>query len=186
MRFIKRIVLALIVLTIVVFVFRQALYSCLITYKSVGQRATYSVTDNALINYIEANTDNENNLDVKDVIKVALAKTSALLCFSTENNNNDPNRLFELKQAHCVGYASFFTTTCNYLLAKNNLNNNWAAKPQIGKLLLFEVDIHQYFNSPFFKDHDFVIVENKETGEVFAVDPVVNDYLFIEFIRIEE
>ena len=34
----------------------------------------------------------------------------------------------------------------------------------------------------FFKDHDFVTIENKETGEIFAVDPSVNDYLFIDFV----
>jgi len=27
-----------------------------------------------------------------------------------------------------------------------------------------------------------VTIENKTTGEIFAVDPTVNDYLYIDFI----
>lgn len=171
---------------IVGLVFRGSIYILLVTYKSIGQRMTYSAIDDNLVNYIEGNEDDENNFDIKEVIKVALSKTSQQLNFTTSKNDNDPNKLIISKRAHCVGYSSFFVTTCNYLLEKNNLADVWTAKPQIGQLFLFGNNIHKYFNSSFFKDHDFVIIENKTTGEVFAVDPTINDYLFIDFIRYEK
>ena len=37
--------------------------------------------------------------------------------------------------------------------------------------------------STFFKDHDFVTIENKVTGEVFAVDPTLYDYSGIKLVR---
>lgn len=84
------------------------------------------------------------------------------------------------RQANCVGYTTFFATTCNYLLEKNNLSDIWIAKPQVGQLYLLGVNIHNYFNSAFFKDHDFVTIENKKTGEIYAVDPTISDYLRIK------
>jgi len=52
----------------------------------------------------------------------------------------------------------------------------------VEQLYFLGTNIHKYFNSSFFKDHDFVTIENKTTGEIFAVDPTVNDYLRIDFI----
>ena len=60
--------------------------------------------------------------------------------------------------------------------------DKWNAKPQIGQLYFLGTNIHKYFNSSFFEDHDFVTIENKSTGEILAVDPTVNDYLNIDFI----
>ena len=102
----------------------------------------------------------------------------------TANENDvDPNKLITSRKAHCIGYASFFATTCNYLLKKYNLSDQWTAKPKVGQLYFIGQNIHKYFNSPFFKDHDFVTIENKKTDQIFAVDPTVYDYLLIDFIN---
>jgi len=71
-------------------------------------------------------------------------------------------------------------------LDKYELSGNWIAKPQIGQLNFLGINVHKYFNSQFFKDHDFVLIENKTTDEVFAVDPTVRDYLKINFISYEK
>ncbi|MFN6038610.1 MAG: hypothetical protein ACK452_09085, partial [Bacteroidota bacterium] len=56
-------------------------------------------------------------------------------------------------------------------------------KHHIGHIHFFGFDVHDWFSSKFFQDHDFVSIENKKTGEIYAVDPTAEDYLFIEFIR---
>jgi hypothetical protein len=94
----------------------------------------------------------------------------------------DPNKLLISKHANCIGYAAFFSTVCNSLLEKNNLDQQWIAKPLIGQLYFLDKNIHPYFKSAFFKDHDFAVVKNKETGKVFAVDPSLNDYTGIDFV----
>ncbi len=98
---------------------------------------------------------------------------------------NDPNKLIYSKAAHCVGYSTFFATTCNYLFKKYNLDKNWEAKHQIAQLYLFKTNVHQFFDTPFLKDHDIVIIENQKTGELFAVDPTLNDYFYIDYISFE-
>ena len=154
----------------------------MVTYESLGSRTNYSATDGKLIEYIDANSPEQADPDIEDIVKLGLSITSKKLNFSADKNDIDPNRLISSKTAHCVGYASFFATTCNYLLDKNNLTNKWTAKPQVGQLYFMGTNIHKYFNSSFFIDHDFVTIENQTTGEIFAVDPTVNDYLNIDFI----
>ncbi|WGU67484.1 hypothetical protein QIU19_07690 [Capnocytophaga canimorsus] len=82
-----------------------------------------------------------------------------------------------------MGYAQFFALVCNYMLKKNNLHKEWVAKVYIGKLKFLGNDIHQYFQSSFFKDHDFVVVENVRTQEIYAVDPTLYDYFVIKKVR---
>ena len=182
MKIIKRILLLLFILTTIGFIFCGWLYSHLVTYKSIGSRTHYSVTNNKLVDYINSNTHNKAETDIEQIIKLGLLITSRKLNFTSEKNNIDPNQLISSKTAHCVGYASFFATTCNFLLMKYNLSNKWKAEQQVGRLQFLGIKIHKYFHSSFFKYHDFVTIENKETGEIFAVDPSVNDYLFIDFV----
>ena len=162
--------------------FRGWFYRLLVTYRSVGQRANYIAKEKKLIDYIDTKNEGKKDIDIDGIIKLALAATAQQLNYTASNNNNDPNNLIDSKTAHCVGYASFFATSCNYLLKKHNLSGNWVATPQIGQLYFLGINVHKYFDSAFFKDHDFVILVNKTTGELLAVDPSVNDYLDIGYV----
>lgn len=182
MKIIKRIVLTILILTAVGLLFRGWFYRHLVSYKSVGIRTNYLATDEKLTKYIDSSIDKQSEPHIEQIIKLGLSITSRQLNFTSNKNDIDPNKLINSKTAHCVGYASFFATTCNYLLKKYNLADKWTAVSKIGQLHFLGTNIHKYFNSSFFKDHDFVTIENKETGETFAVDPTVNDYLKIDFI----
>jgi hypothetical protein len=182
MKFIKRTILTILILTAGGVLFRGWFYRHLLTYRSVGQRPTYLTTDNKLRAYLDMNVRDNEHLDIKSIIKTGLSATSRQLNYTASQNDNDPNKLIYSKTAHCVGYASFFATACNYLLQKNNLAGHWIAKPQIGQLFLLGINLNKCVNTPFFKDHDFVTIENKSTGEIFAVDPTVNDYFYIDLV----
>ena len=176
MKFIKQTFIKILILTTISLLLRGWFYSHLVTYKSVGLRTNYSATDKKLIDYIDSSIYNQTNPEIEQIVKCGLSITSRQLNFTANKNDIDPNKLITSKTAHCVGYASFFATTCNYLLKRYNLADRWTAKPQIGQLYFLGTNIHKYFNSTFFKDHDFVTIENKKTGEILAVDPTVNDY----------
>jgi len=182
MKFVKRTILIILILTVVGFLFRGWFYRHLVTYKSVGTRINYAATDYKFIAYIDASAENQTSPDIEQIIKLGLSITSKQLNFTNDKNDIDPNKLINSKTAHCVGYAAFFAATCNYLLDKYHLTDTWSAKPQIGQLYFLGTNIHKYFKSLFFKDHDFVTIENKKTGKVFAVDPTINDYFCIDFV----
>lgn len=182
----KRIYLIVTLTTITAFVARGWLYQHFVTYEIIGARQAYPVKSQQLRVCIEKATAGKSGLDTKGVIALALTITSKTLHFTAAKNDNDPNKLIVSKSAHCVGYAAFCVTTCNYLLKKYQLSDSWIATAKVGQLWVVGLNIHNYFTSSFFKDHDFVIVSNKTTGEFFAVDPVISDYLFIDFIRVRK
>ena len=81
----------------------------------------------------------------------------------------------------------FFATTCNYLLKKYDLSNQWTAKPRIGQLYFPGTNIHPYFPTPFFKDHDYVTIENKKRPEKsLRWSPNCQDYLTIDFVSLSK
>lgn len=182
MKVIKRIILLSLMLISMGFVFRGWIYRSLVTYHSVGQRPNYPVTNQKLAAYLDVSTKDLNSLDIQQIIKKSLSVTGKQLNFTAAKNDVDPNELMTSKTAHCVGYATFFATACNYFINKYQPAGDWVAKPQIGQLYFLGVNVHAYFDSPFFKDHDFVTIENKTTGEIWAVDPSVDDYLKINFV----
>lgn len=182
MRFIKKFLLFVLLLCVVSFLFRGWIYSHLISYKSVGKRVEYSLKSDVLKHKIERQKADPN---ITNVIEKSLALTSNTLSFSFSKCTNDPNKLVETSQANCIGYANFFALTCNQLLKEKGLDKTWKAKAQIGHLKFLGHDIHQYFSSPFFKDHDFVIIENLETQGRLAVDPTISDYLKIDYVTLK-
>jgi len=182
MKTIKRIALTLLFITFIVLLFRGFLFRHLISYKSLGQRAKYSVTEASLVECIDESFVKGSDIEIKQIIILGLSITSDQLSFSASESDTDPNKLIITKKAHCVGYACFFAATCNHLLDQFHLDDTWVAKPQIGQLHFLGTNIHEYSNSPFFKDHDFVTVENKKTGEFIGVDPTVHDFLRIDFV----
>jgi hypothetical protein len=185
MKFIKRTFQIVLVLLLIGFLFRGYLYRHLVTYKSIGQREFYAASNEKLIEYIELSTAKKEHLDINELIQLGLSNTSKQLNFTCSKNDTDPNKLINSKTANCIGYASFFTTNFNYLSKKYQLSGDWVAKNQIGQLYFLGINIHRFFNSSFFKDHDFVTIENKVTGEIFAIDPTVTDYLYIDLINYE-
>ena len=178
----KKTILAFLILGILGLLLRGWLYRELITYRSIGKRQNYQITEEELKDYIDLKLKDDEEYDVQKIINLSLSLTSEKLNFTASRNHNDPNKLIFSKTAHCVGYATFFSSTCNYLLKKHGLAETWSAKPHIGQLYLLGSNIHRYLDSAFLKDHDFVIIKNKNTGEILSVDPSINDYLWIDFV----
>ncbi|AEK22809.1 hypothetical protein ACILD7_05710 [Capnocytophaga canimorsus] len=181
MKYVRRFLGIIAVIVLMGWLFRGDIYRNLITYQSVGNRGNFALNNNELKVKLEGVSI--ENLDIENVINIAQKITSETLTFSFEKCGDNPNLLLETQKANCMGYAQFFALVCNYMLKKNNLHKEWVAKVYIGKLKFLGNDIHQYFQSSFFKDHDFVVVENVRTQEIYAVDPTLYDYFVIKKVR---
>lgn len=186
MKIIKRLAIVMLILFTGVFVFRGWIYRHISAYKSFGVREKYSVTDSSLMKLLDETEVNQDLKEISEVINSSLSLTSKQLNFTDSTNDLDPNKLVTSKTAHCVGYANFFAAVCNYQIQKHNLSQEWEATARIGHIFLLGTDIHAYFKSSFFKDHDFVIIENRVTGEVFAVDPTLHDYSGIKLVHFQK
>ncbi|MCC8361003.1 hypothetical protein [Salinimicrobium sediminilitoris] len=125
----------------------------------------------------------KGNIDV--IIEDALKITAHHLKFTMGTSEVDPNKLIKSNYSNCVGYATFFSAVCNYLIFMNSLSGEWIAKPKTAEIYFLNINVHKYFSSAFFKNHDVVIIENIKTGELLAVDPTLYDYGKVKFIGLK-
>lgn len=173
MKFLKRLFFFVFAVIILMVVFKGILFRNFVKYREVGARGIY------IIEEIEKDDFKSKNVD--KIISHCLEKTSDNLQFKLQN----PGNFLETRKANCIGYADYFSASINQLLMNNDLQNDWKVFHKIGKIEIFGIDVHQFFSSPFFKDHDFVVVENLKTGEEIAVDATVYDYLGIDRISLK-
>jgi hypothetical protein len=159
--------------------FRGAVFRAAIKYHEIGTRPTIRITNAGLIDRIEVElADQELTFD--RILKVANEIARAELSFTTASASNNPNKLIDTQQANCIGYAAMFNSVIHYLIASHDLQGQIKAKHIIGRLELLGVDLHSFFDSPFFNDHDYNVIIDLNSGERVAIDPSVSDYLGIE------
>ena len=175
----------LIVLIVFLCFFRGYIYRLFITYEPIIETDGYVVNDLKLIDYIDSSTADNHLMSIEAVIDKSNELTNKKLEFTFSKCDKDPNKLIYSLEANCVGYAYFYATVCNYLLEKSKLSNQWEAKTYRAKLYFIGINIHTCFNTSFFKDHDFVVVENSITGDKIYIDPTTSDYLGIDKISIK-
>lgn len=185
MKLFKKLLFGLLALTILTFLLRNWLFWQLFSYQSVGDRPTYAIENPELRTYIESELPANSVKSPRVILKKALQLSAKQLHFSAARNHNDPNLLIDSHSAHCVGYAAFTTTICNELLQHYQLNAEWKAEARVGQIHFLGINVHPYFQSAFFKDHDFVVLRNQKTGEELAADPTVYDYLGIGLVRVK-
>jgi hypothetical protein len=124
----------------------------------------------------------QKDTSVRGVVSAGLAITSEHLSFTTHNASPLPHELFRTQSANCIGYAAFFISVWRALRAQNGLEDTWQVEQHIAQLYLLGYNVHRWFRSPFFRDHDIVVLRNKQTGQIIAVDPSLHDYLLIETV----
>lgn len=179
---IRNIVIIIIVLITALFFFKGCAYRTIVNYKEAGGRKNYKVKDKNLASFIEDNIPSNYSGDIESIIDLSQKITDKALSFSSDAKENDPSKTVLLRRANCTGYAAFTAATGNYLIDKYKLNKVWEAKPVNGKLFMFGTDMYSKTKNAMFKDHDFVIFENKITKREIAVDPTVYEYLSIDRI----
>lgn len=183
----KRLLICFFILFALGGIFRGSIFRQLITYHPTGERGTYQLKNKDLIDLLDSASVQAALPSLPEIVKGALSFTGNALSFAATGTSNDPNVLMFSGRAHCVGYASFFTSICNFWLKHSNYEDEFIARHRVGQLHFLGIDIHKYFKSPFFKDHDFVTIEDRHTGEViFTVDPTIYDYLAIKYVTLKE
>lgn len=177
-RYILIITFFLIFLTLLIFIF---FFNSIFSYKSYDTRKLYKFENKAISLFIDKNSSIKLN-SVNSIIEQSLKITSKTLKYSFNQSEINPNKLLDNPKTHCVGYANFFSTTCNYLLRKQKYFE-WEAKVHIGYIYFFKWNIHNLLNYNLTKNHDFVVIKNNKTEKYFAVDPTLHDLIPITYIN---
>lgn len=161
--------------------FRGIVFRLVVKYDEIGNRARIEITNKNLLEEIEKEYSNRG-IGLEEILVIADLITKKKLEFTTNQVSSNPNELINTNKANCIGYSAMYNSIANYLIEKGGLKDEIEAKHKIGRIELLGIDIHQFFDNPFFRNHDFNEITNKKTGENFSIDPTVSDYLWIRRI----
>jgi len=180
----KKIIKYLGIIIILTILFRGFLYRTSVNYLKIKIRPNIKLIDKKLIEEINEQTENRT-LSIEEIIKLSNRITSKNLDFTFDKTSNNPNVIYELKQANCIGYSSLFNSIGNHIIRKQKLTDKYEFVHLVGKLNVFGFNVHNFINSPFFRDHDYNEIKDKQTGKMKFVDPSLRDYLRIEYVTSE-
>lgn len=174
----KKRIIFLILIFAGMFFGRGFLYRTFFSYETIRERQIYPFENENFKN-------DKPDRDIEEIIEGGLKHTSSLLTFSFGPCENDPNLLFRAKKANCIGYSALLAALIQAELRKDKLDKEWEVSHEVGEIYFLNKNINQYFTSKFFKDHDFVVVKNKETKERIAIDAALYDYFRINKITLK-
>ena len=174
MRILWGFLLVILVALLVIWFFRAAAYSSLVRYEVVGQRLP--------VRALALSTAEPAGLD--QAIAVALDSTAVRLHFSTGKVSSDPALLLHGGPANCIGYAALCAALLKGQLEAAGLGERYVVEPVIGKLYVSDQDLHVFFTTPFWKDHDVVRITDRASSEVIALDPALYDHVEIGRVSI--
>lgn len=178
----KKVLRNIFLIAIVLLLARSWIFRLLISYQPISDRPAIEAKDENLLQQLE---NQPIDTSLQRIIKRSLNLTTSQLMFSFGKCDSDPNLLFHSKKANCVGYAAFFATVCNEAIRRAGLEKRYRAKHLRAKITLLGYDLHQLTDSPFFRDHDYNMVEDSQTGEKLFVDASTKDVLGIGFVKSE-
>ena len=120
------------------------------------------------------------------MIDFSLEITSEYLDFTFENTSTDLNSLLKSGKANCVGYSVVFNAILNYLLDKTKTETilDFTTEHVVGQISVNGININELFTDPFFKDHDFIIIDYLKSNERIGVDPSLYEYFGIKRVVI--
>lgn len=173
MRWVRRILLFILVGLLLAWLFRGPLYRSVVTYRIVGVRTPV----------VQLHTSASEVAGLDQAIKTSLKETASRLRFSTGHVSSDAQRLYDGGPANCIGYSALFASLLEDQLRRSGLADRYEVEHVIGKLYVGGLDLHTLFKSPFWKDHDIVRITDRGTGEQILVDPTLYDAVGIGLVQ---
>ncbi len=159
-------------------IFKGWMYRKTVNYVMIGQRDNIRLTNKTLIQNLNEEIKGKD-LSLEKLIKIADQTTTQQLKFTFGKASNNSNQVVINQQANCIGYSALFNSTMNYLIRQQGKEKMYKAKHLKGQLYFLGMNVHDFFDHPFFKDHDFNEVINHQEGTKIYIDPSVSDYLGI-------
>lgn len=167
----------LLILLILVILFRGPVYRLTFSYQVTGNRKLIPC-ETPLIKESPIN-------NLEQVLSFSHEFVNDNLRYSFKKESRDPNIALRTGRANCVGYAALFANTLEQSLQQADLEREYQVSHVVGRLHLFGLDVHRLVRSPFFQDHDFVLLESRDSTFALALDPSLSDVLDIQRVRVK-
>jgi hypothetical protein len=171
------------VFILLLLVFRGQLFRLCIHYEPVGERTILVVNNPDLQSEITGWATKNPTASVKSRIAFSRRLTAKSASFVMRSASGQPDDVYVSGEANCVGYARLFAGVLEEVNKAMGAERSVSQAVLIAELNLFGQSLHQLFNDPFWRDHDYNRVTDLETGEVYFLDVTLYDYLGVRWVN---
>lgn len=178
----KRTLKIILIAICILFLLRGQVFRLLVCYVPIQQ--VHLLNEIQSFSAAMAPSPETHHTVIEKEIRKALDFTSQALYFTTAKASKRPLQLLKDSKANCVGYGNFFNHRLQFQLKNRRLTNQYELQQWRGKLYILGWDLHSLFDDPFWQDHDFNIIIDRNTGKQIAVDATLFDYSGIRKVRI--
>lgn len=147
-------------------------------FEYIGTRPHVALVNPQIKDEVRTATEGMNE---QQIIQFCNHYVSDTLSFAIKPDTRTANNI--RTTAHCVGYASVYTSICNYAFQINR--HSAKCKHAYGYVTLLGIQLNTYLEwlfGPFLKDHDYVII--KSTAGSYVVDPSLSDLVYPKVYRL--
>jgi hypothetical protein len=156
------------------------------SYSILKERSSSTISNDSLKkelrNWIRQNPETS----IEDLTDHILEMTADQLNFSFGKCSSDPDKLVTERKANCIGYSSFFNSLMEQAFAELKWTKRYNCKHYVGKIWMGKQNINALFKNPFFKDHDFNIINDLQDNSQIAVDPSLYEYLGVQRVSVRK
>lgn len=154
-----------------------------ISFKVAGYRSFNKRLDDAHLREMEGRFDYAYDTNEGQLRQFALRNTAFELDFDMHTNAlQNPNAILDRKSGHCKTYSYVVAATYNQMAKRKNIKGS--CRVAYGYVYLYGVNLHQFFKSSFFRNHDFCVITDR--NGVRAADAILFDYALIDQIRLRK
>lgn len=158
----------------------------MLSYSILRERKDAAFENDSLQKQITDWLDAHENGSMDSLAAFLLDMTSENLRFTFGKCPSDAKGVLKSGTANCIGYAALFNGLMRFSIKKKGWSGQYECRHYVGKIWYGEEEVNAYFNDPFFKDHDFNVIRNKQTGKELAVDPSLYEYLGIRWVKLKK
>jgi hypothetical protein len=158
-----------------IFIYRHELFNLLFIYQEFKEIPEQKLINSNIKDDIANTLRNRVWFDIAELNGILLKYTDKRLTFGSKQTSNNINNFRTGSKAHCVGYAAFHNAILNYTLDSLGVEDLRITHVR-GEIKLLGFNLNKLSKSKFFKDHDFVKIENIENGEYYYCDPSLYEF----------
>jgi hypothetical protein len=176
----KRFLIRTTIFLLLLLCFKGHLYRLLVTYREIDQRASVKIDNPAIRRDLDTWSAAHTQASLEEMVDFAGDYATHQVRYTLGKCSIDPNKIIlGEKKTNCIGYSASFQAVLVYLLEQRKLTKEIKCTHKVGHLYLLGYNLHQCFDDPAFKDHDYNVVTDTRTGQQIVLDPTVWAHLGI-------
>ena len=162
---------------------RGPIFRTLVSYEEVYERPSVALPSEKIRHLINQELDTKDNLSILQIARISQKITRQLLDFSFEKTNSNIAVVIDNGSANCVEYTRLCNAVVNEIIRVQGKTNQIEGKHKVGVIRLLGMNVHQWTDNSFWKDHDYNEIRDLKSGEQIIFDATVNDYFYINTVR---